>query len=86
LQIAAQVREEASTTDKKPADIIAPILNSASEFVALPSTSNLTQIARRAKKAATNELPIPRRLEEFVVPEELQSYENGLFCDPYSYF
>jgi hypothetical protein len=73
-------------TNKKTADIIAPILNDASELVTLPSNSNLGQIVRRAKKNAAKELPIPRRLEDFTVPDELKNYENGLFLQRYHLF
>lgn len=60
--------------------------NDASELVTLPSNSNLGQIVRRAKKNAAKELPIPRRLEYFTVPDELKNYENGLFLQRYHLF
>jgi hypothetical protein len=77
--IMAEVRHKALTTTMKPSDIVAPILNSASKLVALPSSANLKRTARRVKKIANLEPPNPCRLEDFAVPDELKDYDNGLF-------
>lgn len=70
---------QASSTNVKVSDIVAPILNAFDPTVARPTTSSLHQIVRRVRKKESNMPPLPLNAADFQVPESLKNYSGGLF-------